>query len=39
MTRHRFALTALVAFISNLTGDAPELDQNCLDDLLANGGR
>ncbi|NNF11948.1 MAG: peptidase [Gemmatimonadetes bacterium] len=26
-------------FISNLTGDAPDLDQNCLDDLQSNGGR
>ena len=26
-------------FIANLTGDAPELDQNCLDDLQANGGK
>ena len=26
-------------FIANLTGDAPELDQNCLDDLAANGGK
>ena len=26
-------------FIATLTGDAPELDQNCLDDLQANGGR
>ncbi len=26
-------------FISNLTGDAPDLDQNCLDDLQAKGGR
>lgn len=26
-------------FISTLTGDAPELDQNCLDDLQANGGK
>lgn len=26
-------------FIANLTGDMPELDQNCLDDLRANGGK
>jgi hypothetical protein len=26
-------------FIATLTGDAPELDQDCLDDLQANGGR
>lgn len=26
-------------FISNLMGGTPDLDQNCLDDLLANGGR
>lgn len=26
-------------FIANLTGGAPELDQNCLDDLQANGGK
>jgi len=26
-------------FISSLTGDGPELDQNCLDDLEANGGK
>ena len=26
-------------FMSNLLGDSPELDANCLDDLAANGGR
>lgn len=26
-------------FIANLTGDAPVLDQNCIDDLRANGGK
>lgn len=26
-------------FIASLTGDGPVLDQNCLDDLRANGGR
>lgn len=26
-------------FVANLTGDAPDLDQNCLNDLAANGGR
>jgi hypothetical protein len=26
-------------FLSNLLGDLPELDQECLDDLRANGGR
>ena len=29
----------LTDFISNLLGGMPQLDQNCLDDLRANGGR